>query len=436
MKRLLLLLLIVGCATGQAVFTGDTVLPDLSLNNGTHNITSVLLESDDETVELNLTFGSTVYFVWLNITGNYEENDTVFNTFSSTFTDPTLINTTGMVSVVGEIGTIHTLNISGPTDQVIIDYEYSTNATNLSDLTTGQIVLDVSVGEICNNDGDDDADGDIDCADSDCVDSDYCELSEDTCSDDSDNDGDDAIDCADSDCDDLADCEYGTETMCEDGFDNDGDGDIDCADDDCMINEGTNSCEVDTETLCDDGLDNDGDTFVDCDDADCNDARECREYLEVETYVEPERIDYASLVTDRTDSSSDSSSDSSDSSESSDSSDSSDSEGPFLCLSEALSGSNSADIELEYDGDVVVRITPDDELPDYIVYFYGYDDDGDREEFAYESVDGHDDAEEIDFELDAEEDYVVELLFYTDHPANGGVELFTQVEDTFVDACE
>ena len=74
-----------------------------------------------------------------------------------------------------------------------------------------------------------------------------------------------------------------------------------------------------------------------------------------------------------------------------------------MCLDETLDGDTPAIIKLAYDDDdVLVSITPDDELDDYMLYFYGYFDDGDQDKFSYEEVDGHDDEEVVDFRFKAE----------------------------------
>ncbi len=113
---------------------------------------------------------------------------------------------------------------------------------------------------------DNDADGQLDCADIDCLGSAACpELS---CGDGVDNDADGFIDCNDVDC-------FGTpaclpELNCVDGIDNDNDGAIDCADEDC---DSVPVCGP--EANCEDAIDNDGDGFVDCDDTDCEDTDAC-----------------------------------------------------------------------------------------------------------------------------------------------------------------
>ncbi|MBN1656406.1 MAG: hypothetical protein JXA30_21735 [Deltaproteobacteria bacterium] len=118
--------------------------------------------------------------------------------------------------------------------------------------------------ERCDDGGDNDEDGKIDCADRDCwrSDSGCAEV----CDDEQDNDGDDNIDCQDMDCRIIG-------TICHPevcdngGVDEDGDGLVDCADPDCMV--AGSGCPENSDTLCHDNLNNDGDEFTDCADPDC-----------------------------------------------------------------------------------------------------------------------------------------------------------------------
>ena len=139
--------------------------------------------------------------------------------------------------------------------------------------------------ENCAAEGDEDMDGDADCADSDCdgqmgPNGETCEPGgEMSCDDGQDNDGDGATDCADPSCDAVqgAGCEGDTDGDCSDGMDNDGDGNTDCADGGCDGQTGPNgeTCEAGAEVTCDDGDDNDGDGAADCDDADCAATEAC-----------------------------------------------------------------------------------------------------------------------------------------------------------------
>jgi len=167
------------------------------------------------------------------------------------------------------------------------------------------------------------------------------------------------------------------------------------------------------------------------------------EYLVVETYVEPEEADYASLITDTntagedsTDTDDDSSGDDTDDSSEDDTDDSSEDE-LQLCLETTMSVSIDADLVLSYDDDEIsVSVTPDDELPDYVIYLTVVNDDGDQELFTYEEVDSHDDEETTGFDYGASEDDVVTLQFYTAHPSDGGSLLFESESDVFVESCD
>ena len=137
--------------------------------------------------------------------------------------------------------------------------------------------------ENCAVAGDEDGDGNADCADPDCVglagpSGETCEAAEATCDDGFDNDGDGATDGADTDCDgseSCPSCESGDQ--CSDGEDNDGDGNSDCADGGCDGATGPNgeTCEAGVELTCNDNQDNDGDGTADCDDPDCAIATNC-----------------------------------------------------------------------------------------------------------------------------------------------------------------
>jgi subtilisin-like proprotein convertase family protein len=83
----------------------------------------------------------------------------------------------------------------------------------------------------CANGIDDDADGDVDCADSDCSSTDVC-AAESDCSNGIDDDNDGFTDCADPGC--ASSCET-TEASCNDGVDNDGNGPVDCNDPACAF---------------------------------------------------------------------------------------------------------------------------------------------------------------------------------------------------------
>jgi hypothetical protein len=120
------------------------------------------------------------------------------------------------------------------------------------------------VAEDCDNDGDDDGDGFVDCDDHDCNSDPLCNTTESICDDAVDNDADGFTDCDDADCVAAPAC-VATETFCDDTVDNDGDGFTDCSDADCVA---APAC-VATETICDDTVDNDTDGFTDCDDFDC-----------------------------------------------------------------------------------------------------------------------------------------------------------------------
>ena len=138
-------------------------------------------------------------------------------------------------------------------------------------------------GENCAVAGDEDGDGNADCADPDCdglmgPNGEICEAVEATCDDGADNDGDGATDGADTDCDgseSCPTCESGDQ--CSDGEDNDGDGNSDCADGGCDGATGPNgeTCEAGVELTCNDNQDNDGDGTADCDDPDCAIATNC-----------------------------------------------------------------------------------------------------------------------------------------------------------------
>ena len=100
------------------------------------------------------------------------------------------------------------------------------------------------------------------------------EANELSCADGADNDADGQVDCADSDCAASADCTGTSESgACADGVDNDNDGRTDCDDTDCATDAACGGAA--TETNCGDAVDNDGDGQVDCADSDCADNVAC-----------------------------------------------------------------------------------------------------------------------------------------------------------------
>lgn len=150
---------------------------------------------------------------------------------------------------------------------------------------------------LCTNGVDDDADGQIDCADSNCSADPACSIcsingvcgSGEICWNDCptetgvacmgdgvDNDSDGTVDCADSDCSGVAIC-GGAESVCNDGIDNDLDAMIDCFDSDCSMDpacmggasSSMGSMIITAESACSDLMDNDADMLIDCADSDC-----------------------------------------------------------------------------------------------------------------------------------------------------------------------
>ena len=98
------------------------------------------------------------------------------------------------------------------------------------------------LGEICDNDVDDDADGDVDCADEQCRDFPGCIAAlyaapGEICGNGVDDDGNGLVDCADFACLNDPDCQGALYAapgeICNNGVDDDGDGDVDCMDADC-----------------------------------------------------------------------------------------------------------------------------------------------------------------------------------------------------------
>ena len=155
--------------------------------------------------------------------------------------------------------------------------------------------------ESCTDAIDNDRDGATDCTDSDCLNQ-PCQASpsvftcdallacscqgavmpqpESTCDDHGDDDCDGLLDCADPDCADKS-CGVGctcrgqkmAETLCDNARDDDGDTLIDCADPDCVDASCGSGCSCGalkkTETDCGDRVDNDADSKRDCVDEDC-----------------------------------------------------------------------------------------------------------------------------------------------------------------------
>jgi hypothetical protein len=118
--------------------------------------------------------------------------------------------------------------------------------------------------EDCHDGADNDADDDVDCADSECSRVPECI---ENCSDGLDNDADGSIDCRDSNCNTDPLC---IETNCTNGVDDDNDGAADCRDTSCRT---TAVCRE----VCNDSMDNDVDGSTDCADSDCRSAPGCIE---------------------------------------------------------------------------------------------------------------------------------------------------------------
>lgn len=122
--------------------------------------------------------------------------------------------------------------------------------------------------ELCGNGRDDDADGQVDCADPECAAEIACRPE--VCDNGADDNANGATDCADAACFDAAACQP---EICDDFVDNNGNGDLDCDDAQCAQ---TLAC---TGELCNDGQDNDNDGFTDCFDSDCEISPLCIEPL-------------------------------------------------------------------------------------------------------------------------------------------------------------
>jgi|SRR3989344_5637749 len=149
---------------------------------------------------------------------------------------------------------------------------------------------------MCNDGGDEDNDGLVDCADPDCSRTPVCGYFEQTeltwecgngtcetpaedcnecpgdcncdpediegaCTDGGDEDNDGLVDCADPNC--ASDPACNIPESCAGGVDEDHDGWVDCLDSECMSDP---EC---IEAMCDDGGDEDGDGATDCADSDC-----------------------------------------------------------------------------------------------------------------------------------------------------------------------
>ena len=130
--------------------------------------------------------------------------------------------------------------------------------------------VETTAAEDCAAVGDEDGDGNADCADSDCAAEPACAATPEDCAAPGDEDGDGNADCADSDCAAAPAC-AATPEDCATPGDEDGDGDADCADSDCATADGCFE-------VCDDGVDNNGDDTVDCLDPTCSDAVVCESF--------------------------------------------------------------------------------------------------------------------------------------------------------------
>ncbi|MEM1415112.1 MAG: MopE-related protein [Myxococcota bacterium] len=132
----------------------------------------------------------------------------------------------------------------------------------------------VGSAEVCNNRGDDDGDGRIDCADPGCATDPACcsAAPREECFNGRDDDCDGATDCDDSDCVGESRCCTPLVERCGNGRDDDCDALVDCLDDDCA--EAPECCRPLPE-LCEGGVDEDCDGLVDCADPACADDPAC-----------------------------------------------------------------------------------------------------------------------------------------------------------------
>ncbi|MBO6940154.1 MAG: hypothetical protein JJ863_34600 [Deltaproteobacteria bacterium] len=191
----------------------------------------------------------------------------------------------------------------------------SADCTNGETCTGGTCTCPGAV-EDCSSPGDEDCDGQADCADFDCANTSCgsngrvctggicgCRESTELCTVPGDEDCDGFANCADSDCQgrtcapgyvcsgDL--CVMDTFEICDDGIDNDSDGAVDCADSPecetapCVSEMGPGFCAVgvcepscasspeNTMAACSDGVDNDCDGAEDCADSECSGVCPC-----------------------------------------------------------------------------------------------------------------------------------------------------------------
>jgi hypothetical protein len=147
---------------------------------------------------------------------------------------PAACAASGSSGLEGEAETVTFATTLGGTSYVVVE-GYAGDSGDYA------ISVRCAVGEVCDNDSDDNANGLIDCEDSQCWPDPVCA---EVCDNDLDDDFDGLIDCADSlAC--VADAAC-REAICDDGLDDDGDGRTDCLDWDCA---GSTGCAAGTGTI-------------------------------------------------------------------------------------------------------------------------------------------------------------------------------------------
>jgi len=130
----------------------------------------------------------------------------------------------------------------------------------------------VPVPEVCDNEKDDDLDGLTDCKDPQCFQAPPCLPPVEICDNGKDDDDDARVDCDDADCEFFTKCRR---ENCNNEFDDNGDGAVDCDDKQC---EGAVLC---VPEICDNGIDDNRDAMTDCYDPDCESFPACEPKAEI-----------------------------------------------------------------------------------------------------------------------------------------------------------
>jgi len=226
-------------------------------------VKGAIIENEQATIKLQNITGGEIKNLKVSPNQNFEECSIV----------PTTVAAGGEITIVCEV-------VGQPTGSVDITFDDYAGLEQTVNISGGGPIPQSPGGEtICDDGLNNDFEDGIDCEDIDCVNDPACLTSpEEICDQTGDEDNDGDADCADEDCDALTGpsgetCEPNGETLCDDSYDNDGDNLTDCAEDPNCSTEP--ECQLPPED-CEATGDEDQDGQADClDFSDCPEGTYC-----------------------------------------------------------------------------------------------------------------------------------------------------------------